>query len=128
MKKDNRILVVCDDEAACGAYMESLVTNFRNVEFVATGEEALQAVDGRGFDLVLLDDQAPGAALLRSIKQTTPDSEVVVITGQPNIAGAKEAVRLGAYDYVGKPVGPDKMISLSSGALTHKSWALHERH
>jgi len=125
MKKNNRILVVCDDDAARGAYLESLATSFRNVEFVDDGEEAVHAVAERPFDLVLLDVQAPGAAILRSIKQKSPDSEVVVITGRPDLAGAKEAVQLGAYDYVGKPVGRHEVISLSSAALTHKSWALH---
>jgi len=128
MKNNDRILLVCDDDAVRGAYLESLATSFRNVQFVADGTEALQAMAQGPFDLVLLDVKPPGAAILRSIKQANPDSEVVVITGQPNLAGAKEAVRLGAYDYLGKPIGPDKMISVSSAALTRKGWALHAEH
>jgi ActR/RegA family two-component response regulator len=49
----------------------------------------------------------------------------VIITGYPSVAAAKEAVRLGAYDYVAKPVGPEEVISLTGGAITHKYWALH---
>ena len=128
MKKNDRILLVCDDDAARGMYLESLATSFRHIEFVADGDEALQAMEQGPFDLVLLDLHPPGTAILRSIKQVSPDSEVVVITAQPNLAGAKEAVRLGAYDYLGKPIGRDRMISVSSAALTHKGWALHAEH
>jgi DNA-binding NtrC family response regulator len=40
------------------------------------------------------------------------------------VASAKEAVRLGAYDYVAKPVAPQDVISVTDGAMTHKQWAL----
>ena len=128
LNKKSSILLVCDDEAARGAYLESLAASFRDVEFVENGDEALQAVEQHPFDLVVLDLQVPGAPILRSIKQRSPESEVVVITGRPNLAGAKEAVRLGAYDYIGKPVGAHEMISLSNAALRRKGWALHAEH
>ncbi|HMK71375.1 MAG TPA: response regulator, partial [Xanthobacteraceae bacterium] len=62
---------------------------------------------------------------LRTIKQKWPESEVVIVTGYPSIASAKEAVRLGAFDYVAKPVGPQEVIDVTDAAMTRKRWALH---
>jgi DNA-binding NtrC family response regulator len=63
--------------------------------------------------------------VLKAIKQRWPETEVVIITGYPSIETAKEAVRLGAYDYLAKPVGPDDVVSVANGAITQKRWALH---
>jgi len=125
MNKNYKILLVCDDEAIRSAYLKSLAHISRNVEFVCDGDEAVAAIEQRTFDLVLLDIRTPTAAILRTVKLKSPDSEVVVVASQPNLAGAKEAVRLGGYDYVAKPVGPHEVINLSGAALTHKRWALH---
>ena len=79
------------------------------------------------FDVVLLDMRMPGQdglSVLRTIKQKWPESEVVIITGYPTVDSAKEAVRLGAYDYVAKPVGPQDVINVTDGAMTRKQWAL----
>jgi DNA-binding NtrC family response regulator len=66
-----------------------------------------------------------GMEVLKTIKDRWPDSEVVVITGYPTIESAKEAVRLGAYNYIAKPVGPDEVIKAANDAMTQKRWALH---
>ena len=50
---------------------------------------------------------------------------MIIITGYPTLESAKEAVALGAYDYLTKPVGPDQVIDASNAAMQHKRWALH---
>jgi DNA-binding NtrC family response regulator len=78
--------------------------------------------------VVLLDLRMPGMdgmAVLKAIKQRWPETEVVIITGYPTVESAKQAVRLGAYDYLAKPVGPDDVINVANGAMTQKKWALH---
>ena len=67
-----------------------------------------------------------GMSVLKAIKQSWPKSEVVVITGYPTVESAKEAVRLGAYDYLAKPVGPAEVINAANGAITQKKWALRK--
>jgi len=126
MNKNYKILLVCDDEAI--AYLKSLAHISRNVEFLCDGDEAVAAIERSTFDLVLLDVRTPNAAMLRTVELKSPDSEVVVVASHPTLADAKEAVRLGAYDYVAKPVGPHEVINLSGAALTHKRWALHTEH
>jgi DNA-binding NtrC family response regulator len=128
MKEKNRVLIVSDDETVRQGYMRSVDSVFRNAEFVGDGEDAIEAMEQRPFDVVLLDvwkSGFDGLAVLRSIKQKWPESEVVIITGSPTVASAKEAIRLGAYDYVAKPIGPEEVISLTAGAMTQKNWAMH---
>ena len=124
-----KILVVDDDETVRRSYSRSLSGASCSVEAAWDGEEALRAMEKQRFDVVLLDLRMPGTdgiSVLRTIKQRWPESEVVVITGYPTIETAKQAVQLGAYDYLAKPVGPAEVIHAADRALTQKKWTLHE--
>jgi DNA-binding NtrC family response regulator len=99
-----------------------------NARVAEDGFKAIQVMEQQPFDVVLLDLRMPdldGMEVLKTIKDRWPDSEVVVITGYPTIESAKEAVRLGAYNYIAKPVGPDEVIKAANDAMTQKRWALH---
>jgi len=127
MSEPIKVLVVDDDEAVRLSYQRSLQAAQCEVEAVLNGEDALRALEHQCFDVVLLDLRMPGMdsmSVLKTIKQTWPKSEVLVITGYPTVESAKEALRLGAYDYLAKPVGPAEVISATSGAIAQKKWAL----
>jgi DNA-binding NtrC family response regulator len=127
MSEKNSILIVDDDEVVRRSYLRSLESLSCNVAAAGDGEEALQTMEQSPCDVVLLDVRMPGQdglSVLRTIKQKWPDSEVVIITGYPSVTGAKEAMRLGAYDYVAKPVGPQDVVNVTDGAMTRKQWAL----
>jgi DNA-binding NtrC family response regulator len=127
MTDKNRILIVDDDDVVRQSYLRSLESTSCQVAAASDGEEALQTMEQNPFDVVLLDMRMPGQdglSVLRTIKQKWPESEVVIITGYPTVDSAKEAVRLGAYDYVAKPVGPQDVINVADGAMTRKQWAL----
>ena len=129
MSDKNRILVVDDDEIVRRSYLRSLESISCNIEAACNGDEALRSMAEKPFDVVLLDMRMPGQdglTVLRTIKKNWPDSEVVIITGYPTVDSAKEAVRLGAYDYIAKPVAPQDVINVTDGAITHKHWAMHE--
>jgi two-component system response regulator HydG len=66
--------------------------------------------------------------VLKTIKEKWPDSEVIIVTGYAAVETAKEAVALGAYDYLSKPVGPDEVIDAATAAMRHKKWALRPDH
>lgn len=123
------VLVVDDDDMVRLSHQRSLMSGGRcNVEAAGNGDTALLAMERKPFDVVLLDLKMPGMdgiSVLRTIKQRWPESEVVVITGYPTVETAKEAVRLGAYDYLAKPVGPVDLIDATRRAVTQKRWALH---
>jgi DNA-binding NtrC family response regulator len=127
MSEKNRILIVDDDEVVRWSYLRSLQSVSCDVAAASDGEQALQTMEQNPFDVVLLDIRMPsqdGLSVLRTIKQKWPDSEVVIITGYPTVDSAKEAVRLGAYDYVAKPVGPQDVINVADAAMKRKQWAL----
>jgi DNA-binding NtrC family response regulator len=128
MDDKTRILVVDDEEVVRLSHIRTLASIHCDVEVVRDGNEALQVMQQRPADVVLLDLRMPGMdgmSVLRAIKERWPDSEVIIITGYPTIESAKEAVRLGAYDYLAKPVGPADVINAASSAIHHKKWALH---
>jgi DNA-binding NtrC family response regulator len=127
MSDKRKILIVDDDEVVRRSYLRSLESCSCNVEAASNGEEALQAMEQSPVDVVLLDMRMPGLdglTVLRTIKQKWPESEVVVITGYPTVDSAKEAVRLGAFDYLAKPVGPQDVINVTDSAITRKTWTL----
>ena len=128
MSEKTKVLIVDDEEIVCRSYVRSLAGAQCNVQVAENGEQALYALGQQRFDLVLLDLRMPGMAgmaVLKTIKQTWPETQVVIITGYPNIETAKEAVRLGAYGYLAKPVGPAEVINAANDAVMQKKWTLH---
>lgn len=122
------ILIVDDEEVVRRSHLRSLAGTGCHTEAAQDGSEALRVMEQHPFDVVLLDLRMPGLDgmdVLKTIKQRWPNSEVVVITGYPSIESAKEAVRLGAQNYIAKPVGPEDVIKAANEAWTHKRWAMH---
>jgi DNA-binding NtrC family response regulator len=122
-----KILVIDDEEVVRRSYVRSLAGEHCKVEVAKNGLDALQVMEQRAFDVVLLDLRMPGMdgmSVLRKIKEKWPESEVIVITGYPAVQTAKEAVTLGAYDYLAKPAGPDDVINAANGAMMQKRWTM----
>jgi DNA-binding NtrC family response regulator len=122
-----KILVVDDEEVVRASYVRTLSGQHCSVDAVKNGNAALQIMDQHPFDIVLLDLRMPGMSgmtVLKTIKQRWPESEVIIITGYPAVESAKEAVTLGAYEYLAKPAGPEDVINAANGAMLHKRWAL----
>ena len=128
MNTKTRILVVDDEEIVRLSHMRVLAGVQCEVEAVVNGVEAVREMNRHPFDVVLLDLRMPGPdgmSVLRTIKQQWPEAQVVVITGYPTIETAKEAIRLGAYDYLAKPADPDEVIRVARGAMLQKTWSLY---
>ena len=127
MIEKTKILVVDDEEVVQLSYLRILSGDHCQVQAVRNGHDALQIMAQHPFDVVLLDLRMPGMdgmSTLKGIKANWPESEVIIITGYPAVESAKEAVSLGAYDYLAKPAGPDDIINAANGALMHKRWVL----
>ncbi|HCE07897.1 MAG TPA: Fis family transcriptional regulator, partial [Oxalobacteraceae bacterium] len=128
MNAQAKILVVDDEEVVRLSYLRILAGNNCKVEAVWTWMQVSQLMQQDPFDVVLLDLRMPGMdgmTVLKAIKQCWPESQVIIITGYPTLESAKQAVTLGAYDYLAKPVGPDQVIDATNNAMLHKKWALH---
>jgi DNA-binding NtrC family response regulator len=122
------ILIVDDEEVVRSSHLRSLADTGCHAEAAGDGNEAIRVMERQPFDVVLLDLRMPGLDgmdVLKTIKQRWPDSEVVVITGYPTIESAKEAVRLGAQNYIAKPVGPAEVVKAANEAWIQKRWAMH---
>ena len=121
------ILVVDDEEVVRRSYARVLGEMDCDAQAAADGEQALQAMERRPFDVVLLDLRMPGLQgldVLKAIKHRWPASEVVIITGYPAVESAREALQLGACDYLAKPAAPDEVIDAARGAMRRKKWSL----
>lgn len=127
METRSSILVVDDEEIVRRSYARVLGEMDCDTEAAADGEQALRAMVQRPFDVVLLDLRMPGTQgldVLKAIKQQWPASEVVIITGYPSFESAREALRLGACDYLAKPADPGEVIDAARGAMRRKKWSL----
>lgn len=127
MNNKANVLIVDDEEIVRLSHLRSLASIGCTALMVEDGTRALQAMEQQAFDVILLDLRMPdldGMDVLKTVKQRWPDCEVVVITGYPSIESAKEAVRLGAYNYLAKPLGPDDVVKATHDAMTQKQWAL----
>ena len=128
MNDKANILIVDDEEVVRLSHMRSLQGADCNARAAEDGRQAIQVMEQDPFDVVLLDLRMPGLDgmdVLKTIKQRWPNSEVVVITGFPCIESAKEALRLGAFDYLAKPLGPAEIVKAAHNAMNQKRWALH---
>jgi len=127
MNEKANILIVDDEEVVRHSQLRILADIPCNAAVAWNGTEALRAMERQPFDLVLLDLRMPGPdgmSVLKTIKERWPESEVVIITGYPSIETAKEAVRLGAYNYLAKPLSPNEVVEVANGAMMKKKWGL----
>jgi len=110
------ILLVEDRESLRAMLAETLAVGGYSVEAVATGEEALRRLaEGRRYTLVLTDLKMPGAdglAVLKAATASDPALPVVVLTGFGTVETAVAAMKLGAADFLSKPVDPDLLLLL----------------
>jgi len=101
-----RILVVDDERTLRESCASALEVEGYRVETIGRGEEALETLKRRAFDVVLVDlhmGQVSGMQLLAAALATNPETIVIVITGKPTVETAIEALRAGAWDYLPKP-------------------------
>ena len=127
MNAKANILIVDDEEVVRLSHLRSLEGSDCQTRAAEDGRQALQVMEQDPADVILLDLRMPGLDgmdVLKTIKQRWPECEVVVITGYPCIDTAKQAVRLGAFNYLTKPLGPDEVMKAANDAMTQKRWAL----
>src|SRR3569832_908492 len=101
-----QILVVDDENGPQEVLRIALSSRGFQVKIAKSGNQACQMFDTEHFDLVLTDLRMPGMSgidLLRTIRERSPETIVIFITGYASLDSAIEAVREGAYDYLTKP-------------------------
>ncbi len=117
-----RILVVDDDESLRRVTEVQLEQEGYQVATAPGAFEALAALEKAPYDLVITDLKMPGLSgvdLLRRVRQEYPEVLVIVVTAYGTVESAVEAMKLGAYDYLTKPVNPDALRLMAGRALEH---------
>jgi len=115
-----RILVVDDDERICKVFAEFLSGEGHEPEIASNAREALESVRVSRPDLVLMDIRMPGTSgleALEMIRQIDPDVHVVIMTAYGTSQTSIEAMRLGAYDYLIKPLDLHELKKVIDSAL-----------
>ncbi|MCP4592367.1 MAG: sigma-54-dependent Fis family transcriptional regulator [bacterium] len=129
------IFVVDDDRIILDSLCEFLGMEGYDVEGAADADTALRALGRKPFQVVITDVNMPGAdgfELLRVIRQRYPETVVIIITGYGTIESAVEAIKMGAYDYLTKPIIDDEIRltierALRQQALIRENRSLRER-
>lgn len=115
-----RILIVDDEQGI----RDLLISEFSKLGYevfsAINGEEAVSKLQAEKVDVVITDMKMPkvdGLELLKFIKEKTPETEVIIITGYATVENALDAMRSGAYDFIQKPFNIDELAALVEKAL-----------
>src|SRR5678809_1491035 len=120
----SRILIVDDEPGIRQSLKGAFEDEGFSTDTVASGEECLQKLEGTPFDLVLLDIWLPGIdglETLRRLRERFPDIRVIMISGHATIATAVTATKLGAYDFIEKPLSLEHTLLTARNALSHRT-------
>ncbi|HUV12113.1 MAG TPA: sigma-54 dependent transcriptional regulator [Acidobacteriota bacterium] len=119
-----RLLVVDDEENVRASLQGVLADEGFSVDTVESGEACLKAADRRPYDAIFLDVWLPGKDgldTLKELRSRNPNQYVIMISGHGSIETAVQATKLGAFDFIEKPLSLDKLMLVLEHALKHKS-------
>jgi DNA-binding NtrC family response regulator len=108
-----RVLVAEDEEITLKHVLRALQQEGHETVGCTDGLDAMRKAESLDFDVVIADIKMPGKdgiQLLTEIKERSPDTEVIIVTGFGTIGSAVEAIRKGAYDYITKPFELDELL------------------
>ena len=117
---DSRVLIIDDEAGVRDSLRMVLEYEGYEVSEAASGEAGLEEVRAVTFDLIFLDVKMPrmdGLEVLRRLGEDGVPAPVIVISGHGNIATAVEATKLGAFDFIEKPLGSEKILVAARNAL-----------
>jgi two-component system nitrogen regulation response regulator NtrX len=118
-----RILIVDDEPGVRTALTGVLHDEGYEVETVGSGEACLERVTRGGIDLIVLDVWLPGMdglATLARLRERQVDAQIVLISGHGNIESAVRAIKMGAFDFVEKPLSLEKTVLVVGNALRQR--------
>lgn len=119
-----KLLIIDDDVNTVNLLSRFLTRNGFEVMGAASGAIATELLKNNAFTLVLCDfrlEDTDGREILKKIKQLYPDTGVIIITGYSDIKMAVELIKMGAYDYISKPLYPDEILNTINKAIETQS-------
>ena len=128
---DRNILVIDDDQGTCQTLTHILKEKGYSPASVNSGKEALEAAGTtQFFDVALIDLKLPdmgGIDLLGKIKELSPDTEAVIITGHASLDTAVQAMQDAAFSYVTKPIDMDYLLAIIHKAVQKEKLQVDHR-
>jgi two-component system nitrogen regulation response regulator NtrX len=124
------ILIVDDEPGVRSSLSGVLRDEGFDVEAAASGEECLERAARTAFDVIVLDVWLPGVdglATLQRLRERKVDAQVVMISGHGNIESAVRAIKMGAFDFVEKPLSLDKTVLVVRNALRQRDLEAENR-
>jgi DNA-binding NtrC family response regulator len=119
-----RLLIVEDKESLASMLREAVEAETMEAEIAPTGSDAIRRLaEGRRYMAVLTDLRLPGAdgiAVLKQARESDPDCPVIVMTAFGTIENAVEAMKLGAFDFIQKPIDVDHLVLLLRRCREHR--------
>jgi two-component system, NtrC family, response regulator HydG len=115
-----RILIIDDDMDMCALLSRFLQRNGFETDAAHTGHKGIAKFNEQKFDIVLCDfrlGDKDGRDVLQEIKAINPQTIVIIITGYSDIKTAVDVIKLGAFDYITKPLIPDEVLNVISKSL-----------
>ncbi len=125
-----KVLLVDDEEDFLSTLAERIEARGLKVSTATSGELALAKIEKEGFDLIILDLAMPGIdglETLKRIKAKQPDAEIIMLTGQGSIKTSIEAMKLGAEDFLQKPVNITELMDKISEAKDKRIMVLQSK-
>jgi DNA-binding NtrC family response regulator len=128
--KEPLVLIIEDEEFIRESLCEILSLNgYKPVAF-ATGEEGVESLGGSDYDIVITDLRLPGMNgidVVREVKEVSPHTACIILTGYASVESAVEAMRVGAYTYIKKPFGKDELLIIMGNAYELSSLKVENR-
>ncbi|ARS36899.1 sigma-54-dependent transcriptional regulator [Pontibacter actiniarum] len=124
-----KILLIDDDPAFCLMLKGYLKRQQYEVETAYTANDGLRVLKASSFDLILTDFRLPdkdGLELLSQIRVLTQEVPVILMTTYADIRTAVRAIKMGAFEYITKPINPDETLLVIKNALNRKAEAEQE--
>jgi two-component system, NtrC family, response regulator AtoC len=122
-------ILIADDEPGQRQFISGSLSRNHDITVAANGLEASQLLARRSFDLVITDERMPGMSgieLIRWMRENSPETPVIVLTAYGSVETAVEAIKLGAEEYLTKPLkSPDELRIVVEKVLNRR--ALHDR-
>lgn len=115
-------ILIADDEEGIRESLDLILGDDYELVFAKDGEEALAKLGADSFALMLLDIKMPkldGLQVLRQMKGNGGVTPVLVLTAYQSVELAKEAIKLGARDYLPKPFEREQILNAVQGVLSH---------
>ncbi|MBI5570200.1 MAG: response regulator [Desulfomonile tiedjei] len=116
------LLVIDDDEATLGLLTDLLEMNGFQAQPARGGREGLDLFETGRFDLVITDIRMPqvdGLEVLRKVSEIDETVPVILVTGYGDLENALRALRIGAYDFLLKPINPEILLNTAKKGLDH---------